>query len=457
MPVRGLALAFGVLSAALLAGCGSSALPTTTPTPLPKKTADVAAIQSKQSTAVAASNATAIAVQRVAQTAVAKLQTTAGAQTRSQQAANKQATAQARPTEIPPPVQPTAAPAQAPPPTQIVRIAPTSTPRPVHHVAPTPRPTPHHVTVRHTSSGVITLASVSCCTNGEFKGAAERRSNQFVVGGRWTLRWKTTCGKLPNGSAAVIYIAIIPKGSTQPIQLIQEPMPANAPGTGIARENLHGRFHLDVITSCHTFAVKARGPRGIRLTTGEQTAAIAQASVRHEGAALIAARTRLFAHTKSHSNARAKARARARAKAEARARARYVADLTPLVSKARSARNILKRAVGSVDPTAADFDPSVLRAAHTSAIAATGKLTLVRKSLKQVKALHAHDTARVQLGEAISDLLAAGSQVHLANRAIRSGDAPGAAADLTTCRADITKANELIKAVRAALTTLHAP
>jgi hypothetical protein len=447
---RTFAGAFALLLAVALGGCGfsSAGTPTPTPSPQPHKTAEVAAGPDRQATAVAQANATSAAVQHLAATAAAQLQKTANAQAtaqaQSQARANAQQTQQAKPppTTVAPTSKPGAPPTSVP--TQVVRVAPTPTPKPtaVHHPA-------HHTTHHPSRPTLRTLATVSCCHNGEFKGAAERKSAPFTVHGSWVLRWSATCTGLKSGKQPIIYIAIIPVGSKQPIQFIQEPMPASSPGTGIANENLRGKYYLDVLSACHAFSSSAFGPSRANVSGREQLAAIAQAKAKNQLPALNAVRTSLFgkaAGTHSLSPARAKALAKARAL--------YVAHVTKLYGKVRIIRNHVSKAVKSVDVTSSDFNPSALKTTRAQIDAATSALQSDVSSLSHVKSLKGQNAAKSHLRHAIGHLLDASTAVRAALKSLRHGDNAEAANQVSSAIGDTNAATADLKAVKAALAKL---
>ena len=314
--------------ALFVAGCGSAATPPAAPTATPAAhlTAVVAANANAQSTALAQSNATAIAVQHVAQTAVAHLKKSSAAQetataiaeaaARARAHVHATGTAAAATAAVPTPI-PTSRPA-TPQPTTVVRVGPTSTPKPTRppSARPTPRPTPkpsHHVSL-------VTLASVSCCGHGQTSGATERTSKSFAVAGAWNLRWTTRCGSTAHGRA-VIYIALIPVGTKAPIQFIRHHVSSSTVSSRVAHENLRGRFHLDVFSACRAYHVTATGPGGVRISSSEQAAAVSLADATGNLRTLHSAHTAVF----SLSPADLQARARARAKL----RATYIAVLNP--------------------------------------------------------------------------------------------------------------------------------
>ncbi len=426
---RGSGFVLLLLFCVILSACGSSANGPT-PTAVPQKTADLAAIQSHQATAVAAANQTSVAVQVIARTAVARLQSTANEQTRSQNAANAQATANARPTATTPPV--SARPTRR-------TAAPTATSRPGTHPTSSSRP--------KTPSSIKTLASITCCTNREFKRAGEKVSSAFGVTGSWILRWTTRCTNVAGGRQPIIYIAIIPVGSHAPIQFIQEPMPAKRAGSGIANESLHGRFYLDVISPCHNFFTAAHGPRGARVSPSTQASALSEARSKGQGAAFNAVRQSLIG-TKSSSSSRAKA------KASARARAVYIADLTGILSQVKAARKTLSTAAGSIDPTSPDFNPSLLKTTRDFANAANQELLAAKKKLSHVKKLPAHGKLKTIVAGANLHLRQAADFVLQAADAMQSGDTSTAASDLDAAQADIAIAQSQIKHARKNLKTL---
>lgn len=441
MSTRGSTIMLCTLVCALLAGCGSSngAAPVL-PTAVPHKTADIAAVQSRQATAVAQANATSVAVQNIASTAVARLKSTATTQSKLQKAANA---AKTRPTSR------AAPPAAVQPPTPIPTALPTATPQPVvkptstHHTTkPTKRPTRHSI--------IATLASVHCCGRGEFKKAAEKRSKQFATAGTWILRWSTKCGNVTDGRQPMVYIAIIPVGSKAPIQFIREPMPTTSTGTGFAAETLHGRYYLDVISPCRAFAAVATGRRGAKISKHTQASAIAEARSKGQARALNAVRTNLLGRSHSKSNAKAKARALAKA------RSQYISGVLTVVKQVRAARKTLITATNAINPSVQDFDPSTLQAAKDYVAAANQELVAAQSKLRDVKTLSGHAQPKTKLRNAISHLVDAASLIRKATADMEAGDTSAATSDLDTANAKITTAEHQLKHITSDLKVLKA-
>jgi hypothetical protein len=442
MSTRASTIMLCTLVCALLAGCGSSngAAPVV-PTAVPHKTADIAAVQSRQATAVARANATSVAVQNIASTAVARLKSTATTQSRLQKAANA---AKTRPTSAP-----AAPPTAIPPPTLIPTALPTATPQPLlkptsatHHTTkkPTKKPRPRSI--------VTTLASVHCCGRGEFKKAAEKRSKQFATAGTWILRWSTKCANVTNGRQPMMYIAIIPVGSKSPIQFIREPMPTTSTGTGFAAETLHGRYYLDVISPCRAFTAVATGRRGAKISRHTQASAIAEARSKGQARALNAVRTNLLGRSHSKSNAKAKARALAKA------RTKYVSGVLTVVKQVRAARKTLITATNAINPSVQDFDPSTLQAAKDYVAAANQELVAAQSKLRDVKTLAGHSKPKIKLRNAISHLVDAASLIRKATADMEAGDTNAATTDLDTANAKITTAEHQLKHIASDLKVL---
>jgi hypothetical protein len=446
---------FCLLLALVLAGCGSAATPPPAPTATPAThvTAVVAANANAQSTALAQSNATAIAVQHVAQTAVAHLKKSSAAQetataiaeaaARARAHAHATATAAAATAAVPTPI-PTSRPV-TPRPTTVVRVGPTSTPKPTSPppARPTPRPTPkpsHHVSL-------VTLANVSCCGHGQTNGATERTSKSFAVAGAWNLRWTTRCSSTAHGRAT-IYIAVIPTGTKAPIQFIRHDVSSSTVSSSVAHENLHGRFHLDVFSACGAYRVTATGPGGVHISSSEQAAAVSLANATGNLRTLHSAHTAVFSLSPSDLQARARARAKARAT--------YIAVLNPVVTQLGTVGTSLSTAARLLDPTSTDFDPSVLHATRDASIAAIARLKADVKSIRHVKSLtgKGQNAAKVLINRSIAHLTRAASLIREANKAIRIGDPTTATGDISEAKANIHTADRQIAKAKSALKSL---
>src|SRR5947209_6254440 len=181
MSLGGWTVVLCALGCALLAGCGSSSQGTPV-VPVPHKTADIAAISGRQSTAVAVANATSVAVQHIAQTAVARLQSTSTTQTKHRAAANAQATAAAH--------RAASRSASSTASSSGSSSAPVAAATPVVHILPTSLPAAHathrlhHIATSPVRSlGIVPLVSIRCCSPSAGNTAAERTSKTFAVNG----------------------------------------------------------------------------------------------------------------------------------------------------------------------------------------------------------------------------------------------------------------------------------
>jgi hypothetical protein len=295
---------------------------------------------------------------------------------------------------------------------------------------------------KHT--GFAVLASIACCPKARFKIAAEKRSSTFSVNGSWLLRWSTNCKNVPSSQQPIMYIAVIPAGSKNPIQFIQEPMPTNGAGSGLATENLHGRYYLDAISKCHIFGAVAYGQRGAHVSAGTQASAISEARGKGQEVALKAVRTRLLI----------RARSQAKARALALARTRYVADLSAIVSQVSAARKTLSTASGSINSTSSDFDPSILKAAKDYANAASQELRASNRQLDSVKTFPQHGKLKQIIKSAIAHLNDAVTLVLQTTNDIAAGNSDTAASDLAGAVAKIKTGARQIKHAERNLTIL---
>lgn len=423
----------------ILAGCGSSAAPAATPTPAPRKTADVAALQSRQATAIAIANKTAVAVQNVARTAVARLQSTANTQSTAQ--ASSQATAAARSRR------PTATATRA----VRVNIAPTPTPRSTATPRPTAtRPAKPRATARTAQRPLIALASLVCCNNGEFKGAGERTSLPFTVDTSWLLRWSTTCGAATRRTRPSIYIGVIPVGSKNPVRVIHRSMPANGQGTGIARLTVRGRFYLDIISPCRRFSASIVGRKGARVSTVTQSAAVAEAAALGQGPAFRAVRRRLVGRAPALGPSRTRNRARSAA------RARFILHVGRVLTKTQAISDALRKGADTLtSATAADFDPAILTAARADARTARRAVRKERAVLKRIPALRGHATARTLVARALRHVDTASDNIDSYVAAIESGNPDAATTALAAVNANLKTAATQLERADAALKQLR--